>query len=55
MEAIDPQQASEEADCVVIVTDHRKFDFPKIMRSARLIVDTRNALKGCDSNKIVRL
>ena len=55
METMDPEKASAEADCVVIVTDHKKFDYPKIVERARLIVDTRNALKGNPSDKIVRL
>ena len=33
------------ADCVVIVTDHRAFDYPTIVREARVIVDVRNALR----------
>ena len=43
------------ADCAVIVTDHSSFDYPKIVEQAKLIVDTRNALKGITSDKIVRL
>jgi UDP-N-acetyl-D-glucosamine dehydrogenase len=43
------------ADCVVIVTDHKSFDYPALVKSVRLIVDTRNALKGIVSEKIVRL
>jgi UDP-N-acetyl-D-glucosamine dehydrogenase len=39
----------------VIVTDHKGFDYSKILEKARLIVDTRNALKGFTSEKIVRL
>ncbi|MCL5742954.1 MAG: UDP-N-acetyl-D-glucosamine dehydrogenase, partial [Acidobacteria bacterium] len=34
------------ADCTVIVTDHSCFDYRKIVEGARLILDTRNALKG---------
>jgi UDP-N-acetyl-D-glucosamine dehydrogenase len=34
------------ADCVVVITDHRAFDYAAITRHARLIVDTRNAIKG---------
>jgi len=34
------------ADCVVIVTNHRTFDYPDIVRRAKLIVDSRNAIKG---------
>ena len=55
MEAIDPLTGSAEADCVVIVTDHKKFDYAAIVQRACLIVDTRNALKGHTSEKIVRL
>jgi UDP-N-acetyl-D-glucosamine dehydrogenase len=32
-------------DCVVIVTDHRAFDWEVIVKKARLIVDTRNATR----------
>lgn len=34
------------ADCVVIATAHKAFDFRLVAKHARLIVDTRNALKG---------
>jgi len=55
MAAIDVEQGTGEADCVVIVTDHKIFDYPRIVERAKLIVDTRNALKGNQSEKIVRL
>src|SRR6266446_7048538 len=55
MEAIDPDTGAAEADCVVIVTDHRCFDYARILQRAQLVVDTRNALKGQESDKIVRL
>jgi UDP-N-acetyl-D-glucosamine dehydrogenase len=32
------------ADCVMIVTDHTSVDYRMIKRTARLVVDTRNAL-----------
>ena len=44
-----------QADCTVIVTDHAIFNFLEIAEQANLIVDTRNALKGINSAKIVRL
>ena len=44
-----------EADCVVIVTDHKVVDYGPIVEQAALIVDTRNALRGIDSAKIIRL
>jgi UDP-N-acetyl-D-glucosamine dehydrogenase len=43
------------ADCTLIVTDHAAFDYPALVKQAKLIVDTRNALKGFQSHKIVRL
>lgn len=39
----------KSVDCVVIVTDHQKIDWGLIGRHARLIVDTRNAMKEIDS------
>jgi UDP-N-acetyl-D-glucosamine dehydrogenase len=47
--------AARDADCVVIVTDHSAVDYPALVRDAALIVDTRNALKGIQSEKIFRL
>jgi UDP-N-acetyl-D-glucosamine dehydrogenase len=44
-----------EADCVVVVTDHSGVDYAAIVDRAKLIVDTRNALKKFNSPKIVRL
>jgi UDP-N-acetyl-D-glucosamine dehydrogenase len=55
MKAIDVDSGVSKADCVVIVTDHKKFDYPALVKNAKLIVDTRNALKGIESDKIVRL
>jgi len=42
-------------DCVVIATAHREFPYSELVRYARGIVDTRNALKGRRSDKILRL
>ena len=55
MKAIDADAGVSQADCVVIVTDHKAFDYPALVKNAKLIVDTRNALKGIESEKIVRL
>jgi UDP-N-acetyl-D-glucosamine dehydrogenase len=43
------------ADCVVIVTDHSGLDYAQVIEQSKVIVDTRNALKGFRSPKIVRL
>jgi UDP-N-acetyl-D-glucosamine dehydrogenase len=48
-------QGLREADCVVIVTDHRGVDYAALAETAALVVDTRNALKGIESDKIFRL
>jgi UDP-N-acetyl-D-glucosamine dehydrogenase len=50
-----PFESAAGADCVVIVTDHRAFDYRLLVEKAPLIVDSRNALKGVVSPKIVRL
>jgi UDP-N-acetyl-D-glucosamine dehydrogenase len=49
------ETARRDADCVVIITDHAKFDYDALVKEARLIVDTRNALKGFKSANIVCL
>lgn len=54
LQSQDPAVAAE-ADCVVIVTDHDSIDYAALVERSRLIVDTRNALKGYVSEKIVRL
>ena len=53
--ASDSLTMAAEADCVVVVTDHAKFDYPAILEKSKLIVDTRNAFKKHSSPKIVRL
>jgi UDP-N-acetyl-D-glucosamine dehydrogenase len=41
-----------EFDCVVIVTDHSDYDYEKIVKQAKLVVDSRNATKGIKSPKV---
>jgi UDP-N-acetyl-D-glucosamine dehydrogenase len=50
-------QAVRRVDCVVIVTNHKVYDYPAILREARFIVDTRNALgvSGKNNPKVMRL
>ena len=48
-------ESAAKADCIVIVTDHTDFDYKGLLSSAKLIVDTRNAMKAFQSEKIVRL
>jgi UDP-N-acetyl-D-glucosamine dehydrogenase len=43
-------------DCVVIVTDHSNVDYRFIAKNSKLIIDTRNALKGVKNrSNIVRI
>jgi UDP-N-acetyl-D-glucosamine dehydrogenase len=56
MQSTPYDQAVEEADCVVIVTDHTVFDYQKLLNTAKLIVDTRHCtdkIKG--TARVVRL
>ena len=41
-------------DAVLIVTDHSAYDYKAIVEQSQLVIDTRNATKGIDSEKIVR-
>jgi UDP-N-acetyl-D-glucosamine dehydrogenase len=53
----DLMKAVKSADCVVIVTNHKVYDFAEILKESKLIVDTRNALgkAGMKNPKVVRL
>jgi len=55
LELCSDEAAMGKADCVVIVTAHSGFDYKALVGMAPLIVDTRNALKGVVSDRIVRL
>ena len=46
----------KDSDCVVIVTDHSNVDYKFIVNNSKLVIDTRNVLKGVkDRSNIVRL
>jgi UDP-N-acetyl-D-glucosamine dehydrogenase len=49
--------ALKSADCVVVVTDHTSYDWDWIAREAKIVVDSRNAMKQVAQPKatIVRL
>jgi UDP-N-acetyl-D-glucosamine dehydrogenase len=51
----DPLKAAAAADCVVVVTDHSSVPYADVLKAAKLVIDTRNALKNLTSEKIVRL
>jgi UDP-N-acetyl-D-glucosamine dehydrogenase len=50
-----PDVLRQPPDCTVICTDHSSFDYPAIVGSGVLVVDTRNALKNFDTPAIFRL
>lgn len=43
-----------EYDAAVIITDHSNIDYPMVLKKAKIVIDTRNALKqeGIKSDKI---
>ncbi len=49
-----PLTGLAEYDCVLIATDHSEYDYARIVRESQLVIDTRNATKGIESNTIVR-
>ncbi|QNI32962.1 nucleotide sugar dehydrogenase [Alloacidobacterium dinghuense] len=49
-----PLDNLDQYDCVLIVTDHSDYDYARIVKESKLVVDTRNATKGIRSEKIVR-
>lgn len=53
----DLMSAVKSADCVVIITNHKVYDYAAILKESKLIVDTRNALGklGFKNPKVVRL
>ncbi len=51
IKAVDMTRGSiAQYDCVVIVTDHKAFDYKALLDEADLIVDTRNAIKVQHAN-----
>ena len=50
------QEVVANADCVIIVTDHRTVDYKWVVENAKLVVDSRNATRPLGENeKIIRL
>jgi UDP-N-acetyl-D-glucosamine dehydrogenase len=49
-----PLERVPEYDCILIVTNHSDYDYESIVKSAKLVVDTRNATRGISSEKIFR-
>ena len=47
--------ASDGIDCAVICTNHTAFNYAQIAKQFPLVVDTRNALKGINSQNVFTL
>jgi UDP-N-acetyl-D-glucosamine dehydrogenase len=53
----DMMKSVKEADAVVIITNHKMYDYAKIIESAKFVFDSRNATGklGKKSNNVERL
>jgi UDP-N-acetyl-D-glucosamine dehydrogenase len=53
----DLMEAVRRSDCVVIITNHSEYDYQAILKEAKFIFDSRNALGklGKNNPKVVRL
>lgn len=46
---------NKDFDLAILITDHARFDYPKLLETSTLILDTRNAFRGIHSDKVVRI
>lgn len=46
------EEKLQEYDCVVILTNHSNIDYQHLIKQSRLIFDTRNEIKGVNTNVI---
>jgi UDP-N-acetyl-D-glucosamine dehydrogenase len=51
LSGVDPQSGFGGYDAVVIITDHSALDRERLLREAKVIVDTRDALRGLDGDR----
>jgi UDP-N-acetyl-D-glucosamine dehydrogenase len=51
------KKALQEADCMIITTDHSSYDYDFIVKNAKRVIDARNAMKNVKAgrNKVVLL
>ncbi len=55
LKSVDEKTMHEGIDCGVIVTDHKVFDYQAMVTKFKLLLDTRNALKGVTRDSLFRL
>ena len=46
------EAAVKNADCVIVVTDHRDIDYHWVADNASLVIDTRNSMKALKGTKL---
>lgn len=44
-----------EYDCVILLTNHSVYEYEKVLEHASMIIDTRNAFKAFNSDKIFKI
>jgi len=49
------KEVLDQADCVIIATNHSVYDYKWIVEHSRLVFDTRNATRGITSEKVFKL
>jgi UDP-N-acetyl-D-glucosamine dehydrogenase len=49
------RETLQDADCVLIVTDHTDVDYGLLVGSGVPVVDTRNAMRGLESENVIGL
>ena len=45
------QELLQDSDCVVIVTDHQVTDWQQVVDYSHVVVDARNATRGCEGQR----
>ena len=50
-----PLKRISQADCLVIVTDHSRYDFPDLVRQAKVVVDTRGVARQIAGARVFSL
>ena len=55
LSSVAEENAADGADCALVITDHKVFNYDRIAKDFPLVVDTRNALRKIASEKIFRL
>jgi UDP-N-acetyl-D-glucosamine dehydrogenase len=48
-------EALSACDCAAVITGHKGTDYGTVLEHVAVVVDTRNVLKGFDSDKVVKL